>query len=84
MDTTLDIAWNHLWSRNKNSARGRFSQFGEDFHICGNSLDKNSFDYAFTVQTCPCRNLEVYIELGGEVWSRAHTFDVLAGIKFSW
>lgn len=84
IDATLDIAWNHLWAGHKNSTRGRFSQFGEDFRICGNDLDRDSFDYAFTFQTCPCDNLNAYIELGGELWSRAHTIDVIAGVKFSW
>lgn len=83
-DTTLDIAWNYLWTKHTNSTRGRFREFGETFRICGNHLDRDSFDYAFTIKTCPCANLKAYLELGGESWSRAHTFDAIAGIEFSW
>lgn len=84
INTTLDIAWNYLWSEHNNSTKGRFRHFGEAFSICGNNLDRNSFDYALNFQTCLCDDLEAYLELGGELWSRAHTFDVIAGIKFSW
>lgn len=84
VETTLDIAWNHRLSSIRNSTRGRFSQFGEDFRICGDRLDRDSFDYALTLQTCPCERVNAYLELGGEVWNRASTIDVIAGIQFAW
>lgn len=84
VDTNLDFAWNHLWSDHKNSTKGRFRQFGEIFSICGNNLDRDSFDYALTLQTSPCDNLKAYLEFGGELWSGAHTFDLIGGINYSW
>lgn len=84
LDTTLDIAYNRLWTDRKNRARGKFRQFSEVFSICGNNLDKDSIDYALTIQTSPCANLNAYIEVGGESWSKAHTFNLIGGIKFIW
>lgn len=84
IDTSVDVAWNKLWSSSKNSAVGRFKQFGDPFRICGNQLDNYSFDYALTFKTCFCEGLKGYIELDGEWWQHANTFNVLGGIEYSW
>lgn len=84
IDTSLDIAWNQLLSSSKNSTKGRFEQFGDSFAICGNRLDNYSFDYALTFTTCFCGGLEGYLELNGEWWQHASTFNAIGGIQYSW
>lgn len=84
IDTSIDIAWNQLWSSRKNSTVGRFKQFGDSFPICGNRLDNYSFDYALTFTACFCNGLKGYIELDGEYWQHANTFNILGGIEYSW
>lgn len=84
IDTAVDLAWNQLLSSTKNSAIGRFKKFGDPFPICGNQLDNYSFDYALTFTTCFCESLKGYIELDGELWQHANTFNVLGGIEYCW
>ncbi|MBY0463196.1 MAG: hypothetical protein K2Q34_08450, partial [Alphaproteobacteria bacterium] len=81
---SLDVAWNQLLSSRQNTTKGHFNQFGNTFQICGNNFDSYSIDYALTVLTCFSKGLKGYFELGGESWQHANTFDVLAGIEFSW
>jgi autotransporter-associated beta strand protein len=84
IDASFDIAWNQLWSSSKNSAVGRFKEFGNPFSICGNKLDNYSIDYALTFTTYLCDNLKGYFELDGEWWQHANTFNVLGGVEYSW
>lgn len=84
MDLSLDIAWNQLLSNHKNSAKGRFNLLNDDFHICGNNLDRASIDYAFTVSSWLDDCLKGYIELSGETWHHATTVDILCGVEFTW
>lgn len=84
VDAALDLAWNERLSHHKNQATGRFQRFGSAFPICGNPLDRSSVDYALTVKGCLCAGFKGYIELSGEAWQHASTFDALAGIQFSW
>lgn len=84
IDTFVDVAWNHRLSSSKNSTVGHFKQFGEPFAICGNRLDNYSFDYALTFTSCICEDLKGYLELDGEWWQRANTFNVLGGLVYTW
>lgn len=84
IDASLDVAWNQLWSSSTNSAVGRFKEFGDTFRICGDRLDDYSFDYALTFTTCLCEGLKGYIELDGEWWQHATTFNVIGGIEYYW
>lgn len=84
IDTSLDVAWNQLWSSHKNSTVGRFKEFGNPFSICGNRLDTSSIDYALTFMTCLCENLKAYVKIDGEHWQHANTFNALGGIEFFW
>lgn len=84
IDTSLDIAWNQLWSSSENSTGGRFKEFGDAFPICGNKLDNYSFDYALIFTTCFCEGLKGYFELDGEWWQHATTFNIAGGIEYSW
>lgn len=84
IDTSFDVAWNQLWSSTKNSTEGRFKQFGKTYPICGNKLDNYSFDYALTLTTWLCEDLKGYVELEGEWWQHANTFNVLGGIEYAW
>lgn len=83
-NASLDLAWEELWTSDDNSTRGRFKQFGNSFRICGNELDRASFDYALTLSSCFCDCFTGYIELGGEVWSHANTFNVILGVEYDW
>ncbi len=84
IDTSIDVAWNQLWSSAKNATIGRFQQFGDSFPICGNQLDRYSLDYAITFTTCFCEGLKGYLQLGGESWQHANTINVLTRIEFFW
>lgn len=83
-NVSLDVAWNYLWSCPTNSTAGRFNDFGDTFCICGDRLDKNSLDYALTFSTCFCNGIRGYLELGGESWQHANTFDISGGVTYSW
>jgi len=84
IDASFDTAWNQLLSSNKNSATARFKEFGNSFPICGNRLDNYSIDSALTLTTSLCEGLKGYVELDGEWWRHANTFNVLGGVEFSW
>lgn len=84
IDASFDIAWNQLLSSRKNSAEGRFKEFGNDFSICGNQLDNYSIDYALTFTTTLCKGLKGYVEVDGEWWKHADTTNILGGIVYSW
>lgn len=84
IETSIDVAWNQLLSSSKNSTVGRFKEFGEPFTIYGNQLDNYSFDYALTFTRRFCEDLKVYLEIDGEKWKHANTFNVLGGIVYSW
>lgn len=84
IDASFDIAWNQLWSSSKNSAVGRFKEFGKPFSICGNQPDNYSFDYALNFTTSLCEGLKGYFEVDGEWWQHATTWNLLGGIEFSW
>jgi autotransporter-associated beta strand protein len=84
IDAFADIAWNQLWSSSRNATAGRFKEFGNAFAICGTQLDNYSFDYAFTLTTCFCESLNGYLEVDGEWWQHATTFNFLGGIEYSW
>lgn len=83
-NASLDLAWDELWTKDHNSTRGRFKQFGNSYRICGNTLDRASFDYALTLSSCFCDCFTGYIELGGEVWRHANTFNVILGVEYDW
>ncbi len=84
IDLSFDIAWNQLLSSRKNSAEGRFKEFGDSFHICGNELDNYSFDSALCLTTYFCQGLKGYFEVDGEWWEHSATCNLIAGIEFSW
>lgn len=84
IDTFVDLAWNQLLSSNKNRTKGRFTQFGKPFPICGNKLDRSSIDYAFNFSFCLCHRWKGYLEFGGEEWGHARTIEVLGGLEYSW
>lgn len=84
IDTSIDVAWNMLWSSPKNSTRGRFKEFGNSFPICGNPLDKHSLDYAITFTQCLCEGMKGALEIGGESWKHANTINILGRIEFFW
>lgn len=84
VDVSLDLAWNERLSSSTNKAKGRFKEFGDAFPICGNDLGQASVDYALTVAHCFCDNWKGYVEVAGESWSRANTFEVLGGLEYSW
>jgi autotransporter-associated beta strand protein len=84
-NASLDLAWDEMWTSDHNSTRGRFKQFGNSYRICGNTLDRASFDYALTLSSsCFCDCLTGYLELGGEVWGHANTFNVILGVEYNW
>ena len=84
IDASLDVAWNRLLGERKNCAVGRFIEFGDEFGINGISLDRNGVDYALTLSTCISEYARTYLEINGEIWRHASTYDILAGIEFSW
>lgn len=81
---SLDVAWNYLLSSRKNKIHGRFKQFGKEFSIHGTELDNYSIDYALTVSTRCCDCVQAYLEVDGESWTHASTYNILAGIEVSW
>lgn len=83
-DASFDIAWNQQWSSRKNATVGRFKEFGDAFPICGNKLDNHSFDCALTFTSCLCNSLNGFLELEGEMWRHAITFNVVCGIQYAW
>ncbi len=84
IDASLDVAWNQLLSSHKNSTVGRFKQFGNDFPVCGDKLDRCSFDYALELTASLCDGLKGYVELNGEFWQHASTINVIGGVELSW
>ncbi len=84
IDASVDLAWNQLWTSDHNSTEGRFKQFGNSFRICGNTLDRASLDYALTLSKCLCDGLKGNLEVGGEWWRHANTFNVIVGIDYGW
>lgn len=84
IDASFDIAWNQLCSSRHNSTVGRFKEFGNAFPICGNQLDRYSFDYALTLTTCFCEGLKGYFVVDGEWRQHATTTNIFGGIEFSW
>lgn len=84
IDASCDVAWNQLWSSRENSTVGRFKEFGNEFPICGDPLDRYSFDYALTLTTCSCEGVKRYIEVDGEWWPHATTLNLLLGIEYYW
>lgn len=81
---SLDLAWNYLASSTKNRVHERFNEFGTPFGIEWTEFDKNSIDYALTISTPICRNLNAYLEGVGESWNRANVFTILGGLEYSW
>lgn len=84
IDASVDMAWNQRLTTCRNRTKGCFTQFGEVFPIHGNHLERHSFDYAFTLTSSLCTGVRGYVELSGEWWRQANTFDVLCGIEFAW
>lgn len=84
VNASLDVAWNRLLSGQKNSMHARFIDFGNSFTIRGIPFDANSVDYALTLSTPVCECFKAYVEVGGETWKHAVTYDALAGVNFSW
>lgn len=84
LDVSLDLAWNALLSSHKNRTRGRFIQFGEPFAICGNDFNRSSIDYALIFSVCLCDGWKGYVELAGEKWRHASTYEWLGGLEYSW
>ncbi len=83
-DLFLDLAWNQRLSSNNNKTTGHFKDFGSSYQICGKRFDNSSIDYALTYTTSLCKNLNGYLELDGEWWKHAHTFNILGGIEYTW
>lgn len=81
---SADLAWNKLLSCHKNRTKGRFTDFGDTFSICGNDISESSIDYALTLSTCISECLKGYVEVAGETWSHASTYEVLGGIEYTW
>lgn len=84
MEVSLDLAWNELLSSHRNRTRGRFTQFGDPFPICGNSLGKASIDYALSFSLCLAEYWRGYVEVAGEKWKDASTYEILGGLEYTW
>jgi autotransporter-associated beta strand protein len=81
---SVDLAWqcrlNHLSDR----AHERFQFFGDRFAVKGFGTTRNSFDGAATLTAFLGDNWELFVELAGEKWSNASSWDVIGGVKYSW
>jgi autotransporter-associated beta strand protein len=84
LELSLDVAWNQLWSNNSSNTIGHFKDFGDSFRICGNPIDRSSFDYAVTLEGRFCQNFHGYFEVDGEWWRHANTIGLIAGLEFAW
>lgn len=84
IDMSLDLAWNQLLSSPRNNGTARFTEFGTPFQICGTQIGRSSIDYALTLTISPCNCMKTYLEFSGETWKHASTFDITAGIEFTW
>jgi len=84
IDASLDLAWNRRLGKRKNCTVGRFVEFGNEFGITGIPLDSNGIDYALTLSSCLCDCVRTFLEISGETWRHASTYDILAGVELSW
>lgn len=84
VDVSLDLAWNKYFSKRKNQVRVQFNEFGSPFCVHGINFQQNSVDYALTLSSCLCNNIRSYVEIGGESWGKANTFNALGGLELNW
>ena len=81
---SLDLAWNHLLSSDKNSIKGGFIDFGTDFNIDGINLNRDSIDYALTLSLGIGDIVNAYVEFSGESWNRATRYNIIGGLELEW
>jgi uncharacterized protein with beta-barrel porin domain len=81
---SLDLSWDYQFTRNINQMNGGFDLFAGSFNIDGTKLDRNSFEYAFTLLEEVSECWSVYLETTGQIWNRAQTFTVLGGASYNW
>lgn len=81
---SVDLAWQCRLNNESSRIHERFQTFGDRFSIRGMDFSRNSFDGAATFTAFLQDRWELYIEVAGESWSRASSYDITGGIKFSW
>lgn len=81
---SVDLAWQCRLNNISSRIHERFKSFGNRFNIRGMDFTRNSFDGAATFTAFLRDNWELYVEVSGEKWSRASSYDVTGGVKFSW
>ena len=83
-NVSLDLAWQCLLTDPTDSLVGRFQSFGSPYEIYGANVGRNNLDAAFTLTLDVADRTQIYLETAGQVWQRASSYDVLAGVKCSW
>lgn len=81
---TLDMAWQCRLTGLRNHFQTQFQAFGTPFEIYGLPYGRNSFDLAATSSIFVCGGWNVYGQVGGEFWSKAATYNFLAGVTYKW
>ncbi|MBA3815399.1 MAG: autotransporter outer membrane beta-barrel domain-containing protein [Parachlamydiaceae bacterium] len=81
---TADAAWQHRCTSYDNHIREHFVDFGDSFSITGIHLSRDSFDGAFNLSLHLEKNLRLYVEIAGQVWNKASTYNTFAGLQIGW
>jgi len=83
---SIDLAWLYRFTNNNHFTTTFSSLFpaGTEFTVYGQGIDRNSGEGAITFAYDFCDDWRVFVEASGEVWSKASTYNALAGIQFTW
>jgi len=84
LSVAADAAWQHRCTSYDNHIREHFVEFGDSFSITGIHLSRDSFDGAFNLSLQLENNLRLYVEIAGQIWNNASTYNTFAGLQIGW
>lgn len=81
---SVDVAWLYRISSPNNNINQNFEKVDDKFKIYGNPIGRSGVDATFTAITNITDKFQLYAEASGQRWSRAYTYNFLAGAMYSW
>ena len=79
---SADISWNYRFTSSNHTLSPSFLSFGTPFNIKGVPIPRNSVEGAITVSNHITEKLRSYIEITGEAWARAATYNLQLGLQY--
>ncbi len=79
-----DVAWLHRFYFHKDKIRAKFRKFGHEFNVEGVDEHHDAFQGSLNFTAALPKNVDLFAEASGQVWSHFYSYTFTGGLSFSW